>query len=277
MKKTLDSNKFRLYSNDFDINTHLTVSKKIVSGKIQKHWHSYFEAEIILSGEAKTEINGVRYQIKKGSVYLLTPKDFHSLEIIEPLTLYNISFDNKLLPLELTNELLSRDFSFFNFQSKEFDDLTGFADVLYGEYSNDDKYKTDAINSLLEYFIILILRKLPCVKLRAATDAVSKAISYLNFKFRETPSLRQAAKEVNLNPTYFSELFKRETGVSYTNYLTALKIDYAKSLLKNDDVKITDVAYESGFNSLSNFMRAFKQREGLSPKNYRGKKLKTTE
>ena len=54
---------------------------------IKTHWHTYFELEIIVGGRAKHTINGESFYEESGSIYLLSPTDFHSVEPSEPLTL----------------------------------------------------------------------------------------------------------------------------------------------------------------------------------------------
>lgn len=81
--------------------------------------------------------------------------------------------------------------------------------------------------------------------------------------------LAEVAKHVNVSKVYLSRIFHEETGVTFKEYLNGLRCEYAKRLLEENNQPIINVCYESGFNSLSQFMRAFRKYSGFSPAQYR--------
>ncbi|MFQ9514628.1 MAG: helix-turn-helix domain-containing protein [Eubacterium sp.] len=85
----------------------------------------------------------------------------------------------------------------------------------------------------------------------------------------EKLSLDTVAQEVFLNPSYVSHIFKKITGMSFTNFITEVKIDRAKVLLRDNNIRIYDVANILGFNNPEYFTRKFKGRTGLSPIEYK--------
>jgi AraC-like DNA-binding protein len=68
---------------------------------------------------------------------------------------------------------------------------------------------------------------------------------------------------------YFCKMFKKATGVNFTNYLSRVRVEKAKSLLLNPNARVSEVAFDSGFASITNFNRTFKQLAGQSPSDYR--------
>jgi AraC-like DNA-binding protein len=74
---------------------------------------------------------------------------------------------------------------------------------------------------------------------------------------------------VGLNPTYFSTLFKKEMGVTFSNYILNVKIDHAKRLLKNTNMSLISIAIELGFDNQSYFSNVFKKATNMTPKQYR--------
>jgi AraC-like DNA-binding protein len=72
---------------------------------------------------------------------------------------------------------------------------------------------------------------------------------------------------------YFSRLFHASTGVTFKTYLSDLRIEYAKRLLEERKLPIIDVGCECGYNTPSQFVRAFKQHTGMPPSAYRGQFL----
>ncbi|HYE10120.1 MAG TPA: response regulator [Patescibacteria group bacterium] len=82
-------------------------------------------------------------------------------------------------------------------------------------------------------------------------------------------SLRQIANEFFMNESYLSDLFKKETGVSFTSYLTKERMEKAKELLKQGDLKIYDISEMVGYSNPRYFNSVFKKYAGLTPFEYR--------
>ena len=82
-------------------------------------------------------------------------------------------------------------------------------------------------------------------------------------------SLTKVAKAVNTSSFYFCKLFKKSTGLNFTDYVSRVRIEKAKNLLLNPNLRISEIAYEIGFQSLTHFNRVFKKIIGQSPTEYR--------
>ena len=76
---------------------------------------------------------------------------------------------------------------------------------------------------------------------------------------------------VNASTFYFCKMFKKGTGVNFTEYVCRVRIESAKNLLLNPNLRISEIAYEVGFQSLTHFNRVFKKTVGESPTEYRAK------
>ena len=74
---------------------------------------------------------------------------------------------------------------------------------------------------------------------------------------------------VNLNPIYFSNLFKRELGKSFTEYLTEYRMKKAKELLRMSNQNINEIADTLGYSDARYFSKAFKKEVGIKPTDYR--------
>lgn len=105
------------------------------------------------------------------------------------------------------------------------------------------------------------------------TDANNKsikiAIKYIATHFSSTITLKEIASYVNLSPAYFSSLFKKNTKVSYSEYLNYVRIEESKRLLSNTDYPVLDIAIATGFEDQSYFSKVFKKYTGFSPAKYR--------
>jgi AraC-like DNA-binding protein len=100
---------------------------------------------------------------------------------------------------------------------------------------------------------------------------IARARDFIDRNQAEDLSLEAVAKAVNTSTFYFCKMFKRATGLTFTEYLSRVRVEKAKSLLLNPHIRISEVAFEVGFQSLSQFNRVFKKITGQSPSQYRAK------
>jgi AraC-like DNA-binding protein/ligand-binding sensor protein len=98
---------------------------------------------------------------------------------------------------------------------------------------------------------------------------VAKAKQFIARNQSDALCLATVAKAVNTSTFYFCKLFKRTTGLTFTDYLARVRIEKAKRLLLDQNRRVSEVAYEVGFQSLTHFNRVFKKLAGRSPTSYR--------
>lgn len=101
--------------------------------------------------------------------------------------------------------------------------------------------------------------------------AITRARGFIHDHFGDELSLDVVAKVVNMSANYFSEKFKQATGMRFVEYVARSRVEKARSLLQNPRFRIGEVAFEVGFQSLSQFNRAFKKVAGESPREYRAR------
>ena len=102
-------------------------------------------------------------------------------------------------------------------------------------------------------------------------STVSKACKYIQENFRKDISLDDVSKEVNVSPYYFSKLFKEEVGENFIEYLTRLRIECSKELLRRAALTIREAGLQSGYADPNYFSRIFKKQTGMTPREYREK------
>ena len=98
---------------------------------------------------------------------------------------------------------------------------------------------------------------------------VSRACKYIQENFRKDISLDDVSKEVNVSPYYFSKLFKEEVGENFIDYLTRLRIECSKELLRRAALTIREAGLQSGYSDPNYFSRIFKKQTGMTPREYR--------
>lgn len=88
-------------------------------------------------------------------------------------------------------------------------------------------------------------------------------------RYTEPLTVAGVSKSVGLHPNYAMGLFKKTFGTTLIDYLTSHRISHAQRLLATTDEKIVDIAFSSGFNSISRFNEAFRRACGCTPREYR--------
>jgi AraC-like DNA-binding protein len=103
----------------------------------------------------------------------------------------------------------------------------------------------------------------------AESPLISRAKQFIAEHQTEELSLDQVAKSVHTSKFYFCKIFKKATGINFTDYLSRVRTERAKNLLLNPNLRVSEIAYEVGFQSLTHFNRVFKRILGQSPTEYR--------
>ena len=115
----------------------------------------------------------------------------------------------------------------------------------------------------------MVSNQLLIARVNTEPPAVTRAREFIQAHQTERISLADVAQAVNTSTFYFCKLFKKTTGLNFTAYLSRIRIEKAKSLLLNPNLRIGEAAFESGFQSITHFNRVFKKVTGLSPTRYR--------
>ena len=99
---------------------------------------------------------------------------------------------------------------------------------------------------------------------------ITRAKEFIREHQSEEISLARVAQAVNTSTFYFCKMFKKTTGLHFTDYLSRVRVEKAKNLLINPNLRVSEIAYEVGFQSLTHFNRVFRKMAGESPSDYRG-------
>lgn len=97
------------------------------------------------------------------------------------------------------------------------------------------------------------------------SKAIEKAMKYIDSNYKEHISLGSISKYVYLSPEYFSRLFKEEVGENFITYLTLYRMKKAEYLIRNTDMKISQISNEVGYSNSGYFSKSYKKYKGVSP------------
>ena len=136
--------------------------------------------------------------------------------------------------------------------------------------------KTDSLQEQIQY---LVERSMECaaeiqnLKSQSENPIIKKARLYIEENLTDLQGLEPLAQILNVSPFYLSKLFKEETGETFINYLTSMRLEKAKKLLADRSMIIKEITADVGYNDQNYFSKLFKQRFGVTPSEYRAKIL----
>ena len=131
------------------------------------------------------------------------------------------------------------------------------------------KKKYESMVSLLEIFaqhLSLVANQLLIQQGNSENPAITHAQQFIAEHQAEELSLGRVAHAANMSSYYFCKMFRKATGVNFTHYLSHVRVEKAKSLLLNPNARVSEVAFDTGFTSITNFNRTFKQLVGSPPR-----------
>ena len=134
------------------------------------------------------------------------------------------------------------------------------------------KKQYEAILRLLTIFaqhLAALSNQLTVQENNSENPAIARARTFIADQYSEEISLEDVAKQVNMSAFYFCKMFKKATGLTFTDYLARIRVEKVKNLLLNPNKRISEAAYEAGSQSLSQFNRVFRRIAGESPTTYR--------
>ena len=257
------------FKNELAENEYYFTKKIHLSEDCPLHTHDYFEIEIITDGEVLSVFNGTELKLNRGNAYILSPTDVHDLRIIKPIEIYKLMIIPDWAGEKILHKLMNN-IGTVKFTEEELNDLIPLLDLIVKEGQTNSKLSKDLLNHLLSCLLILFNRKHKIASqiqpLTAITNFhIKKAVNYILLNYTSPINSEDVAKEINLNPVYFCSLFHKTTGVTFINYINNLRLHRAKQLLTLESLSVSEVCYSCGFNSSSNFLRAFKKKYGYAP------------
>jgi AraC-like DNA-binding protein/ligand-binding sensor protein len=128
---------------------------------------------------------------------------------------------------------------------------------------------------LLEIFakhLSIVANQITVQEKEGESPLVRRARAYIIGHQADPIDLDDVAKAMHVSTFYFCKMFKKGTGLTFTEYLGRLRAEKAKTLLLNPHLRISEIAYDVGFQSLTHFNRVFRQVTGESPTTFRDSK-----
>lgn len=268
----------------------LAAITKVTAAKNEStHSHQFVELVYILRGKCVQIIDGVEYPVIRGNLLLINEGQRHSM-LCQPGTEYiNILMKPQIISQSMGHSgnafslLVLKDFSDFKhtvnrdnccirFSGSERDQLELLLQWLLQEQQENRSGSALMLRSGLNMLLIQMFRKMALPMHRTDAGINDALLAYLRECCAQRLTLEKTAESCGYEPSYFSRLFKRYTGKTFTGYLTDCRMDKACRLLENTQKSVDTVISECGFSDRTKFFRMFAARTGMTPLAYRKSK-----
>lgn len=244
----------------YDCKPGYTVSRSI---------HNSFLLIVMMAGALNYQTRKQRGTLRVGQALLLDCNQPHSYQAQEECSFTFIHFDGAQ-SREICEQINRSSGNCIRLtDSTRMHEMVG---ELMG-YMRDDRRVNEAQTSAMLYGILMVLMESSGVSGEGniGNSIVDQAIEYIQTHLSDRLSVESIAANAGYSPGYFSHVFTRETGMSPYRFVVRSRMDSAMQLLQTSGMSIQDIAFQVGFNSVSNFCYAFRKEKGLSPHECRKK------
>lgn len=266
---------------DYLQESHLRIWYNTQEEGYATHHHPAVEVILCIEQSYHVTVTNQSFILHPGDILIIPPHLLHSIECNKGarfIGLFNIDMLNAfsdfktLAPALLTPHLLNPDLT-----PQTYDKVyKTFMKIIDYYFSNEIMWEFSIYSKILELLALLGQYRYGAThqdsKLdKSASENYEKfatLLTYVDSHYANEITLEQAAALVGFSKFHFSRLFKEFTNCTFYDYLSQTRIQAAKRLLSTG-TSITDIAFQTGFNSLTSFCRCFKKYTDLSPSEYR--------
>lgn len=257
------------------------------------HIHDDVELIYVLNGEYEVLLNGNKHYFKTGDLLAINCREIHmifslgdgkneyavirtSLKALK-LSGYKIDSSKYILPFKINAPAQKKIFTAKELEGSGVHEAV--TEVLYEIREKKFGFElavANAINRIL--LTVLRLRNNGAPSEAMYTERagdMNKAFEYIEKNYASDITMTELSRLCSMSYSYFSRTFKAITAQSFSEYLLGVRLREAESLLAATDTPVTDIAYQTGFSSLSYFIAKFREKMGVTPKKYRDSILET--
>jgi len=270
-------------------NYKISVRTTETSHLMDYHEHDFLELAYVMEGKAEHFVNGASYTISKGDYFIIdygVQHKYRKLEGIKIFRIMNCLFSPQLIDETLKNCRRFEDVSNhylinFNMRNLEInptkfmyhDDDGQILKILkrmLKEYDEQDMGYQEILRGQLIELLIKTMRKIRLPDTESIDNSmVRHVIKQVQKHYAEKLSLEIITKKYNYSLSYISSVFKKETGLSFQEYVQTVRIQESCRLLLNTTKLISEIAYSVGYTDTKFFNEIFKRQLGVTPRQYR--------
>lgn len=269
----------------FSYNTYLCTIPQDFS-RVDLHWHEQMEIIYVKKGSGSVTVNVTSLPVTAGSIVPILPGELHAIEGTPGV---RMEYENIIFSLSILDSTDEDDWCRQNvIRALESGTLTFERPIPPGTpFYEEASSALDAadrackerqpgysllVKSSLFVFLHALYKNRDRGTSRGASqheESLKKVILFVKEHFQEPITVEDAAAITRYSPAHFMRFFRQETGQTFVHFLTDYRLSYACYLLKESRDPVSAVAAKCGFENLSYFIRIFRERNGVSPGQYR--------
>lgn len=235
------------------------------------HEHKDLELILVLENPLQITLENREYQATEGELLILNPGDLHELNATVASTFLCIQLDTSIFCVGLEN-------IYFDTLATKLSarGIRGFLDIMQNYILKDEYYEL-YIHYHLGKVLYELLGSVPNRSLSIAewskrnkkTKLLKSLLAYVDENYMHKLSLSDFAKKEEKSLSYLSHLIKASINQSFHEYVNFVRLNAACKLMNMEEYRLTDISYDCGFSDYRYFVKAFMERFGKTPKEYR--------
>lgn len=259
-----------LFQNENPSNNAFSIHRRNYPTGIQfaPHWHDYLELEILVSGSIEHSHNNTTYICEPGSAYILSYHDYHGMRFLSDSVLYCIQFNNNFLDKKLSHYLQSNGV-LYQFKPTELNKVILQLEEIYDHADTEFPFYDLILKTTLTDIILQMIKGTLLHKIPSSPLPIQQVIAYIADNYLQKITLDDIARKYAFSTAYLGQLFKKQTGYTFNEYLNLLRLKHACNLLQNTSLAVKEIAYQSGYSSVEYFLHIFKKQLQMTPTEYR--------
>ncbi len=261
---------------------HVSIEQHIYSeDSTNLHFHSYYEFELVISGNAEIMIENQIITLQQFDYYIIPPEQIHRMFVKErPVVFLDICFDAEPLNDSVLNILQCTEYPIIGKMPDKLIRYIGEALDLYKEAEQKIEsigmYKRiiyNAIENILIYVLNNCENKDSILKYSKAyqDDSFVKIVKYVNTHYTQNITNKELSKKFGITPNYIGKKFEKATGKKVSSYVNDLRLGLTYRQLCMTKKTIYEIARDAGFESIAYFYDLFKKKYNLTPRQVREK------
>ena len=254
--------------------------------RVDLHWHEQMEIIYVIKGSGSVTVGSRKCPVQAGSIMPILPGELHAIDgnpgvrmeyenIIFSLSLVDNQVENDwarrniLTPLQMGTLKFPRPIHRGTPFHEEVSSALDAADAVCGK--RPDGYSLLVRSCLFRFFFAIYSHRSQeeSVPPSPYEDAIRQVLLYVQNHFAEPITVSDAAGLIDYSDAHFMRVFRRETGFTFGEYLADYRLRYASYLLRERPDSIGAIASLCGFDNFSYFIRRFRRKYGMSPREYR--------
>lgn len=250
------------------------------SSLVPSHWHEHIEILMILDGTQHLNIHEQEYVLSKNDIFVINSGDIHSTRVSGYARVLLLQ-----IPWHYPEQYISRFaqvrfgeyFCYSRLKSNPaYQNLTrhllALADIFSAKQDGYELLFTARLHDFL-YTLYTNFSERTAESSKGQKNALRlrETLSFIEQHYKEPVTMRQAAKAAALNPEYFCRVFKRNTGITFLEYVNQVRLTHIYEELTATQDTITDILARNGFTNYKIFCRMFRETYGQTPTQIRNR------